>query len=48
MYPGTFAATTPDKPAIVMGTGERVTYRELEDGSRRLAQLLWRRGLRPG
>jgi long-chain acyl-CoA synthetase len=49
MYPGTFAATTPDKPAVIMGrSGEVVTYRELDERSARLAQLLFVRGLRPG
>jgi long-chain acyl-CoA synthetase len=48
MYPGSFAATTPDKAAIVMGGGERVSYRELDERSMQLAQLLWARGLRPG
>jgi long-chain acyl-CoA synthetase len=48
-YPRTYAATTPDKPAVVMaGSGETITYRELEARSCRLAQLLWDRGLRPG
>jgi long-chain acyl-CoA synthetase len=49
MYPGTHAETTPDKPAIVMGgSGEVVTYKELDDRSNQLAQLLYERGLRPG
>lgn len=49
MYPGTFAATTPDKPAVIMGTsGEIVTYRELDERSNQLAQLWWSIGLRPG
>ncbi|MFC0530009.1 acyl-CoA synthetase [Phytohabitans kaempferiae] len=49
MYPGAFAATTPDKPAIVMGSsGQVVTYRELDDRSMRLARLLHARGLRRG
>jgi acyl-CoA synthetase (AMP-forming)/AMP-acid ligase II len=49
MYVGTFAAQTPDKPAYVMAaTGKAVTYRELDDRSNQLAQLLWRNGLRPG
>lgn len=30
------------------GTGATLTYRELDDGSRRLARLMWERGLRPG
>jgi long-chain acyl-CoA synthetase len=48
MYPGTFAASTPDKDAIVMGSGQRVSYRELDERSMRLAQLLHSRGLRAG
>jgi long-chain acyl-CoA synthetase len=49
VYPGTFAATTPDKPAVIMGqSGEVVTYRELDERSARLAQLLYARGLRSG
>ncbi|MGI8794865.1 MAG: AMP-binding protein [Acidimicrobiales bacterium] len=49
MYPGTHAANNPNKLAYVMaGSGESVTYRELNDVSNQLAQLLWDRGLRPG
>ncbi|MEM7140218.1 MAG: acyl-CoA synthetase [Actinomycetota bacterium] len=49
MYPGTHAATTPDKAAIVMAaTGETVTYRELDDRSNQLAQWLHAQGLRAG
>jgi long-chain acyl-CoA synthetase len=49
MHPGVFAAMTPDKAALVMGaTGERISYRELDDRANRLAQLLYDRGLRPG
>ena len=49
MYPGTFAETTPDKPAIIMaGSGEQLTYAELDARSAQLAQLLWAAGLRPG
>jgi acyl-CoA synthetase (AMP-forming)/AMP-acid ligase II len=49
MYVATHAKTTPDKPAYIMGgTGEAVTYRELDDRSNQLAQLLYDRGLRPG
>ncbi len=49
MYPGAIAATTPDKVAFIMaGTGQEVTYRQLDDRSNQVAQLLWSRGLRPG
>ncbi|MER7411444.1 acyl-CoA synthetase [Streptomyces cacaoi] len=49
MYPGTYAATTPDKPAVVMaGSGRTLTYAELDDRSARLAAALHRAGLRPG
>jgi long-chain acyl-CoA synthetase len=49
MYPGTFARTTPDKPAVVMGrSGERVSYFELNARSQQLAHLLYERGLRGG
>ena len=41
MYPGTFAATTPDKPAVIRpATGEAVTYAELVDNSTRIAHHL--------
>jgi acyl-CoA synthetase (AMP-forming)/AMP-acid ligase II len=49
VYPGTHAATHPEKPAIVMaGTGDTVTYAELDARSIQLARLLADRGLRPG
>ena len=49
MYPGKHAQERPDHPAVIMaGSGERITYRELEDRSNRLAQLLWDAGLRRG
>jgi long-chain acyl-CoA synthetase len=49
MYPGLHAIANPDKPAVIMGrSGLRVSYRELEEGSCRLAQLLHARGLRRG
>src|SRR5437763_15304421 len=47
-YPGAYAERFPDKPAYIMaGTGETVTYRELNDRSNQLAQLLYQRGVRP-
>ena len=40
MYPAVHAAKTPDKPAYVMaGSGEVVTYRQLDDRSNQIAQL---------
>ena len=49
MFPGTHARTSPDKPAVVMfGTGETLTYGELEERSVRLAHVLHDAGLRPG
>ncbi len=49
MYPGTFAATTPDKAAVVMSdTGGTLTYAQLEERSVRLARTLHDGGLRPG
>ena len=49
MYPGTFAATTPDKPAIIMaGSGDTLTYAELDARSNQLAQYWHSTGLREG
>ena len=49
MYPGVHAAITPDKPATIMaGSGEMVTYRQLEERSIQLARAWRRAGLRPG
>jgi len=46
MWPGPHAEQHPDKPAYVMVPGgQTVTYRELDDRSNRLAQLLHARGL---
>src|SRR5437899_2977858 len=47
MYPGAHAQTTPDKAAVIMAaSGETVTFKELDDRSNQLAQLLRERGLR--
>ncbi len=49
MYPGTYAAQTPDRIAAVMaGTGETISYGELERRSAQLAHVLHDGGLRPG
>jgi long-chain acyl-CoA synthetase len=49
LTPSWHADRTPDAPAIIMGaTGETVTYAELDDRSRRLAQALRDRGVAAG
>src|SRR5271169_1427314 len=49
MYPGTYAAQTPDRIAAVMaGTGETVSYGDLDRRSAQLAHVLHDGGLRPG
>ncbi|MGF6882619.1 long-chain acyl-CoA synthetase [Nocardia sp. GAS34] len=49
MYPGTHAGDQPDKPAVLLaGTDRVVTYRELDEGSLRLARMLFEAGLRRG
>jgi acyl-CoA synthetase (AMP-forming)/AMP-acid ligase II len=49
VYPGTHAEATPDKAATIMaGTGQTVTYGELNAGSNQVAQLIRARGLGPG
>ena len=48
-YPGAYAETTPDKGALILaGSGEVITYRQLNDRSNQLAQLLHAEGLREG
>ncbi len=48
MHPGVHAAATPDKPATIMaGTGEVVTYAQLEARSNQVAHLLRSLGLGP-
>ena len=43
------AKATPDKPAMIIAeTGETLTYKQLDDRSNQLAQLLYARGLRHG
>lgn len=49
MYPRVWAQQRPDDIALTMaGSGETVTWSQLEDRSSRLAQLWWRAGVRPG
>ena len=48
-YPGTFVETTPDKAALILaGSDEVMTYRQLNDRSNQLSQLLHNEGLREG
>ena len=39
---------SPEKTALIHGAGERVTYRQLADGTDRVSSLLWHRGIRKG
>ena len=49
MHPITHAVTRPDHPAVIMaGTGEQMTFREMDENSNRFAQLLRARGLNEG
>jgi len=49
LHPYIHAQRTPDKPAYVMaGSGEVVTYRQLDERSNRIAQMFRARGLKPG
>ncbi len=49
MYPGKWAQEFPDKAAVIHAvTGASTTYKELNDRSNQLAQLMWDKGLRPG
>ena len=49
MYPGTYAAEAPDRIAAVMvGTGETLSYGDLERRSVQLAHVLHETGLRSG
>jgi acyl-CoA synthetase (AMP-forming)/AMP-acid ligase II len=46
--PSTTAATHPERPAVITGSGQVVTYGELEARSCQLAQALYAHGLRIG
>lgn len=48
MHPIAHAAARPDHAAVIMaGSGEQMTYREMDEAANRFAQLLRARGLRP-
>jgi long-chain acyl-CoA synthetase len=49
VHPHIHAARNPDKPAYVMaGSGETVTYGQLEERSNRIAQMFRAQGLKVG
>src|SRR5690606_8404404 len=49
MFPGSFAATTPDKPAVIMaGSGQVITYAELDAEANRLSHVFRAAGLQQG
>lgn len=49
MYPGAFAATQPDKPAVIMaGSGFVQSFAELDAAANRLSRLLRSVGVQPG
>lgn len=49
MHPARHAATTPDKPAIIVAeTGETISYAALDARSNQAAQLFRTEGLQPG
>src|SRR5437763_11928760 len=49
MYPGTYAEKDPERPALIMGgSGEVVTYGELDARSNQLAHVLRNAGLKRG
>ncbi|TGD71262.1 acyl-CoA synthetase [Mangrovimicrobium sediminis] len=49
MYPGTHAKTQPERLAIIQpSSGLALSYRELDEQSNQLAQLLYAQGLRRG
>ena len=49
LHPGSWAARTPNRPAIIMAeSGASVSYEELEDAANRLSQLFRRAGFEPG
>ena len=49
MHPSIHARTQPDRPAIIMaGSGETVTFAELDRRSNQVAQLLRTRGIKVG
>jgi long-chain acyl-CoA synthetase len=49
MFPGAHAASTPDKPAVVIGgTGQVITYGELDAEANQVSHVFRSLGLQPG
>ncbi|KWR90645.1 AMP-binding protein [Cupriavidus sp. IDO] len=48
MHPHIHAQRTPDKPAVIMGSGAVITYRELDERSNQVARMFRDHGLRAG
>ena len=49
MYPGVHAAASPDKPALIMaGSGEMITYAQLDAEANRVSRVFREAGLVPG
>ena len=49
MYPGAHAAANPDKPAVIMaGSGETITYAQLDAEANQVSRLFREAGLAPG
>ncbi len=49
MFPGDFAASAPDRPAVIMSTsGEIVTYAQLDAEANQLSRVFRAAGLQPG
>ena len=49
MYPAVYAASSPDRPAVIQAsTGKVTTYRELNEAALRLANVLRAAGIKPG
>ncbi|MEO1043371.1 MAG: acyl-CoA synthetase [Pseudomonadota bacterium] len=48
-HPSIHAAATPDKPALIMGnSGERLSFKELDERSNQIAHAFREAGLQPG
>ena len=49
MFPGAHAQTTPDAPAVILaGSGQVITYRELDAEANRVSHVFRSLGLQPG